>query len=243
MADPPATTVFHSYVPHKHRLMMLIGFIRSHLSDTIIVACAGSAVAEFNSILTNNLDIRSGAAEINVISSTENSAIVQGKQKQSQRAAAVDRFNSGKVNLLFGSAFVLSSIDLTRRPTWVLHYEIPKSIEEETRLIQRLNPLKFLILLDASESEYIKELEIAKITSKELAFDEKKIPKLRNQVISLCKKNYPLYMCGQMGYKELIGTYVNHECGKLFDAMRLPLLDVAINFGIEAPPKLPLKRP
>jgi hypothetical protein len=238
MSQDPVS-VFHSFVPYKHRVMMVLGFIRTHLNDSIVVACAGSSIAEFNSILTNNLDLRSGAAEI----STNTSAIVQGKQKQSQRAAAVNRFNKGEVNVLFGSVFILSTVEITRRPTWVVHYDVPKPIEEEIKLVQRINPVKCLILLDATERDYITEVSKMKVDSKELVFDEKKLPKLKNELLNLCKKNYPLYMCGQNGYRELISTYVNHGYNTIFQAMKLPLLDVAINFGIEAPPKLPLKRP
>lgn len=242
MSEEP-TKLFHSFVPHKHRLMMLIGFLRTHLNDTIVVVCAGSNIAEFNSILTNNLDLRTNTVELNAVGGKQNSTTIQGTQKQSERNAAVERFNTGKVKVLFGSAFALSTCDLKIRPTWVLHYDIPKPAEEELRLIRHLNPHKFLILLDPEYRAYLEMLEAVKLESKELAFDEKKLPRLRDQVISLSqKKSYPLYMSSQKGYRELISAYVNHDNASLFNAMKLPLVDVSINFGIEAPPKLPLKK-
>jgi ATP-dependent RNA helicase DDX18/HAS1 len=221
--------------------MMLIGFIRSHLNDSIIIVCAGPCIAEYLAILTNNLDIHSSAAEMIVVYG-EKSALLQGKQERSQRTASFARFNSGEVDFLFGSAIVLSTAEFTRRPTWVVHYDIPRSSRDELRLIRHLNPLKFIILLDPSYSEYLERLTDVKINTQLLKFDDKKIPKLQPEVFSLCEKNYPLYQASEYGYREFITTYVNHEYAELFDATKLPILDVAHTFGIKAPPKLPLTK-
>jgi len=231
MADEP-TRLFHSLVPHRDRLMMLIGFLRSHLTDSIVVVCAGPSIAEFNSILANNLELRSTAP-----------VTVTGAQEQSQRAAALARFDSGAVSVICGSALMFETCELKRRPTWVVHYDVPRPAAEELRLLRRLNPRKFLVLLDPGERGYVDALGGEKAESKELPFDPQRVPRLRDRVIALSqRKSYPLYMSSQRGYRELISAYVNHGCRDLFDATKLPLLDVAINFGIEAPPKLPLKK-
>jgi len=241
MTEAP-TRYFHALVPHKHRLMMLVGFIRSHHNDSIVVACAGANIAEYLSILTNNFELRSSAAELNILVNTPspNSSSVQGKQQRSQRTAAIDRFNSGAVKLLFGSSFCLSTLQLGIRPTWLIDFDIPRSAEDELKLIQTVNPQKFLLLLDPAHSGYLHLLDGVKIRTQEIAFDEKKLPKLLHDVLSLLKKSYPLYEASQLGYRELINGYVNHPNADVFDAKKLPLLDVAITFGIEAPPYLPL---
>ena len=242
MTEEP-TKLFHSFVPHKHRLMTLIAFLRTHINDSIVVVCASSGVAEFNSILTNNLDLRTDTIELNVVGGKAQSDIVQGTQSQSERRAAIDRFNAQKVKVLFGSAFTLATCDLKIRPTWVVHYDIPKPAEEELQLLRHLNPQKFLILLDPEYRPYLDMLAAVKLESREIPFDEKKIPKLREKVVSLTQKDsYPLYRTSQKGYRDLISAYVNHDNADLFNAMKLPLVDVAVNFGIEAPPKLPLKK-
>jgi hypothetical protein len=65
---------------------------------------------------------------------------------------------------------------------------------------------------------------------------------LTNQVIALCKKNHPLYLSSELGYREVIEAYVNHEDEDVFVATQLPVIDVAINFGLQAPPRLPLTK-
>jgi superfamily II DNA/RNA helicase len=239
-----ATRYFHAFVPHKHRLMMLVGFIRSHLTDSIVVACAGANIAEYLSILTNNFELRSNAAELNILVSTPspNSSSVKGRQGRSERTEAIDRLNSGAIKVLFGSSFILSNMKLMMRPTWLIDFDLPNPAVEELKLIQAVNPQKFLLLLDSQHAGYLGLLEGVKVTTQAIPFDEKKLPKLGHNVLSLCKKNYPLYHSSQLGYRELINSYVNHDNADLFDARKLPLLDLAINFGIEALPLLPLTK-
>jgi hypothetical protein len=243
MADP-STRFFHSFVPHKHRLMMLIGFIRSHLNDSLVVACAGPNIATYLAILTNNLDLRSNAAESSTLVNTPspNSTAVKGFQKHQERAEAIARFDSGEVNVLFASTFILSSLRLTKRPTWFVHFDIPKSPADELRLVRLVNPQKCLLLLDPSQSGYVGLLEKISVDSKLIPLDEKKLPNVRKEVAQLCKKNYPLYLSSELGYRELIEAYVNHEEGGVFVATELPVVDVASNFGLDAPPLLPLTK-
>jgi hypothetical protein len=74
------------------RLMMLLGFIRSHLPNSVIVACAGINIAGDLSILKNNSDLRLSASEPNILVSTPspNSSPVKGRQQRSERMRSID---------------------------------------------------------------------------------------------------------------------------------------------------------
>ncbi|OHT06283.1 hypothetical protein TRFO_25693 [Tritrichomonas foetus] len=224
--------LFHSFVPHKYRLLTLVGFIRSHLKDSIVVICCSTGVAEHHSLLFNFLELRAG--------------FLHGKQDQAHREDAVRRFNSGEVPLLFATALLMESTKINR-PTWVIHYDIPKEVNTEIKIINNIRPEKFLIFLDESHKQYLELLKTVKLDAKDattdnISFDVKKIPPVQDQVFKLLDKNHRLYLCSQDGYRELIQTYVNHDNSDIFNAQKLNILDVAINFGLKAPPKLPLSK-
>jgi hypothetical protein len=83
------------------RLIMLLGFIRFHLPNSVVVACAGTNIAGDLSILKNNSDLRLSAAEPNILVSTPspNSSPAKGQQQRSERMRLIDllEFRQGKV--------------------------------------------------------------------------------------------------------------------------------------------------
>lgn len=222
--------LFHSFVPHKYRLLTMIEFIRRHPKDSIIIACCSTGVAEFNELLCNIfLDLRSGS--------------LHGKQDKEHKEAAIKRFNSKEVQVLFATSLILSTVQINQ-PTWLIHYDIPKEIPEEIQIIKNIHPQKYLLFIDESHKQYLNLLNEHKIITKDLEFDEKSVPKqLVDKIMSYTqKKNHLLYMASQTGYRDLIQTYVNHENDDIFNARQLNLQDVAINFGFQYPPKVPLTK-
>lgn len=223
--------LFHSFVPHKFRLLTLIGFIRTHLNDKIVVACCNSGVTEFLKLLIsspNFIDIRCDA--------------VHGKQDEKHRQDSIKRFNSGEVSVLIGTSLLLSTIKIDR-PTWLIHYDIPKEVPEEIQIIKNIHPEKFILFIDESQKKYLDLLKQVKIVTKEIPHDPKKVPPIQDKIIKITNdKNHLLYMASQSGYRGLIQTYVNHENNDIFNARELNVLDVSINFGIKYPPKLQLSK-
>ena len=114
---------YHSFVPQKYRLLTLIGFVRAHLNSNIVIACCSTGVAEYNKILFNFLELRCDA--------------VHGKQDQQHRESSIRRFKSGEVSVLFATSLLLSTIDI-KRPTWLIHYDIPKEIPDEIKIIKNI---------------------------------------------------------------------------------------------------------
>ena len=114
------TSYLYSFVPHKHRLMTLVGFIRTHKSDSIVVGCNGPSSTEFPSIFFNNLGIRAGH--------------LHGKMTPELREAALKRFNEGLVNIIFVSPQLLPSSEFTK-PKYFLQFDIPKNPLEEIKII------------------------------------------------------------------------------------------------------------
>lgn len=207
--------------------MLLIAFLRARVKESIIVISASANTCEFLSILTNNMQLRSG--------------FLTGKQDAEARAKSIERFEKGLVEILCATPTVLRNCDIKKQAKWAIHWDIPLEKESEIRLVDHLKAEKFLILLDPSHAEYMNLLGDVKV--KCLPFDEKKIPKIEDSILSFCnKKSFKLHQTGQLGYRELIATYVHHEHADLFDARKLNLCDVCINYGIEHPPKLPLTK-
>lgn len=166
---------------------------------------------------------------------------LHGKQEQEQRDAAIKRYNENKVNVLSATTTILQSTELSK-PTWLLHWDIPLSAENEIKLINKIKPAKYVLFIDPSQKEYIEQLKSKNVLSKELAFKENILHNVKNDVTRLRGENHLFYRAAELGYQELIRAYVDHEDTTLFSAPSLPLLDVAINFGITAPPKLPLTK-
>ncbi|KAH0794819.1 DEAD-box ATP-dependent RNA helicase 27 [Histomonas meleagridis] len=233
------TLYFHSFIPHKHRLMTLVGFIRTHISDTIIVGCNGTSTTKFLSIFFNNLDIRAGS--ISGKMPTKAAPEEPPELMPELIRKELQRFNEGELKLIFVSQQLLPSYDFIK-PKYFLQYDIPSKTIDEIKIINHLKPDKFVLFLDKSQEKYVTDFERdAKIESKELPFNEKKIPNIYDELEKLLKKSFPLYESSEKAYRELIRTYVNHENKDIFCARQLPLLDVAHSFGIKAPPKLPLE--
>lgn len=226
MSEAKSPAFLHCFVPHRHRLMTLIGFIRTHLNNSIIVNCTGSHSAEFISIFLNNIDIRVGH--------------LHGRMEEEPKANALERYNSGKINILFVSQKIIPSTEF-KAPDYFIQYDIPKAVADEIQIINHIKPKKVIIFLDDSQKNYINLLKEAKIESKNLPFNEKKIPNLYDELDKLINKVYLIYENSQRAYRELISEYVNHPNKEIFCAPKLPLLDVAHSFGISAPPKLRLQ--
>lgn len=222
---------YHSFVPHKYRILTLIGFIQSHLNSKIVVACCSTGVVEYNKILFNIINLRCDA--------------IHGKQDQQHRESALRNFNEGTVNVLFATSLLLSTVNVSK-PEWLIHYDIPKEVPDELNIIRNVHPQKFVLFLDQSQKKYLdllKEFKVYSIVTREIPFLEKKIPQYMDKIEKLTRdKNHKLYMSSQSGYRELIQTYVNHENNNIFNARELNLRDVSINFGLANPPKLPLSK-
>ena len=117
-------------------------------------------------------------------------------------------------------------------------------MDDLIQIIKNIHPQKYLLFIDESHKQYLNLLNEHKIITKDLEFDEKTVPKqLVDKIMSYTqKKNHLLYMASQTGYRDLIQTYVNHENDDIFNARQLNLQDVAINFGFQYPPKVPLTK-
>lgn len=226
MSSAATPSYLHCLVPHRHRLMALIGFIRTHLSQKIVVSCAGAHSAEFIALFLNNIDIRVG--------------FLHGRMEPDARAAALERYNQGKLSVLFASQRIIAGTELAR-PDFFIQYDIPRPVAEELQTVRRVAPAKVLLFLDASQSAYVEALREAKVESKEIPFNEKRIPNLYDELEKLIGKVYLIYENSQRAYRELIAEYRNHPNKEIFCAPKLPLLDVAHSFGISAPPKLRLQ--
>ena len=150
-------------------------------------------------------------------------------------------FNDGEISLLFSTARLCQSEKILA-PNFLVHFDIPKEAKDEVSIIRNVAPSNFILFLDEQHSEYLKILQKEKLDITQMNFDVKKVPPVLDQVNKLLKKNHRLYQCSMDGYRELIQTYVNHGNADVFNAQKLNLLDVAINFGITAPPKLPLSK-
>lgn len=219
---------YHSFVPHKYRVLTLIAFIQNHPKQKIIVACCSTGVVEFNTILFNINNLRCEG--------------IHGKHDLQHRENSIRNFNDGTINVLFATSLLLSTVKITK-PTWLVHYDIPKEIPDELNIIRNVNPEKFVLFIDQSQKKYLELLKEFKIVTKEMKFDEKKIPQYIDKIVKLTQdKNFKLYTSSQSGYRELIQTYVNHENNDIFNARELDLRNVSINFGIENPPKLQLSK-
>ena len=214
-------------VPHKQRLASLIGFVRSHIHDRVVVVCCSTGVTEYLGLLFNLLEIRA--------------TFIHGKQDSSHRTKSLKRFNDGEISLLFSTARLCQSEKILA-PNFLVHFDIPKEAKDEVSIIRNVAPSNFILFLDEQHSEYLKILQKEKLDITQMNFDVKKVPPVLDQVNKLLKKNHRLYQCSMDGYRELIQTYVNHGNADVFNAQKLNLLDVAINFGITAPPKLPLSK-
>jgi len=195
------------------------------MKEKIIVVCSGVKSCQFLSLLFNFLEVPC--------------AYVHGEQSQNQRNSHIKQFSSNDKSLLLISSLSLRTIDIPEHE-WFLQYDIPQSLSFYNEIIKKIASAKALLFVDPSEKLLIDKLKDSGIESKEIPFDEKKIPKLHLNIEKWLAKNYGFYTSSQFAYREIIASYVHNEISDVFKAASLPLLDVAINYGIKAPPKLPL---
>ena len=227
MSEQINSNFYHCEVPYKHRLMTLFGFVRSHLNSKIIISVTSSNEVDFLTLFFNFHEIIC--------------SYITGKQEETQKNFNLNKFIENERSILIVTNFYINHFILPQSD-WTIHFNIPESLNSILKIFNS-NPTKNnLLLFPKNEYSFILKLKENNILIKNLSFDEKKIPKLIDNLQHLLKKNYSFYTSSIFSYKDFINSYVNSELNEIFIAKSLPLLDIAINYGINAPPKVPLTK-
>ena len=220
------TTLFKSAVPLRSQTMAMLGFARRF--QNVVAIVNGPQLATFYCGAFNHFNIPTGC--------------IHGNQEKSQTDNALKRFNNGQFDVLFVSVSSLAMAKV-EKPQWCIMLDLPPEVEVLSSIVDTIKTVNFILFLDNQFERYMEKVNAAKLQFKEKKLDTKSIPKQDYEVVKLVtKKNYAIYTASQFGYREIISAYVNHPYNDIFQATKLNLLDVSNNYGITAPPKLPLTK-
>lgn len=212
------------------KLSTLYGFLKTHLKAKVLVFFSSSKQVRY--VYETFRTLQPGIPLLHL----------HGKQKQSARIEAVNKFSTAKYSCLFATDIVARGIDF---PTvdWVVQVDCP---EDSATYIHRVGRsarfdkkgTALLFLTPNEEPAMIANLESRKIPIKKLTIRESKTKQIQDKLQGLCFKNPELKYLGQKAFMSYVRSVHLQKDKDVFKVADLPLEKFALSLGLPGAPKL-----
>lgn len=212
------------------KLSTLYGFIKTHLKAKVLVFFSSSKQVRY--VYETFRTLQPGIPLLHL----------HGKQKQTARIEAVNKFSTAKHSCLFATDIVARGIDF---PTvdWVVQVDCPEDtatyihrVGRSARFDKKGDALLFLT--PKEEPAMVANLESRKIPIKKLTIRESKTKQIQDKLQGLCFKNPELKYLGQKAFMSYVRSVHLQKDKDVFKVSDLPLEKFALSLGLPGAPKL-----
>lgn len=212
------------------KLSTLYGFLKTHLKSKVLVFFSSSKQVRF--VYETFRTLQPGIPLLHL----------HGKQKQTARIEAVNKFSTARHSCLFATDVVARGIDF---PTvdWVIQVDAP---EDSATYIHRVGRsarnekkgMALLFLTPKEEPSMIENLQARKIPINKLTIRESKTKQIQDKLQGLCFKNPELKYLGQKAFMSYVRSVHLQKDKNVFKVADLPLEKYALSLGLPGAPKI-----
>ncbi|KAG8098624.1 hypothetical protein GUJ93_ZPchr0013g34682 [Zizania palustris] len=169
---------------------------------------------------------------------------IHGKQKQQKRTTTFFDFCKAEKGILLCTNVAARGLDIPD-VDYIVQYDPPDEPKDYIHRVGRTargdkGKGEALLFLLPQELGFLVYLKVAKISLRELVFDEKKVPNLQSHLENIVGENYFLNQSAKEAYRSYILAYDSHSMKDIFNVHNLELKEVAASFCFKNPPKVNL---
>ncbi|XP_024030768.1 DEAD-box ATP-dependent RNA helicase 51 [Morus notabilis] len=217
-------------VPCAKRFILLYSFLKSHLSQKIMVFFSSCNSVTFHSELLRYIQVPCFD--------------IHGKQKQQKRTNTFFEFCGAEKGILLCTDVAARGLDIPA-VDWIVQYDPPDDPKEYIHRVGRTArgegaKGKALLFLIPEELQFLKYLKAVKVPVKECLFSQKKLRNVKSHLEKLVANNYYLNKSAKDAYRSYILAYNSHSMKDIFNVHCLDMQAVAASFCFSNPPKVSL---
>ncbi|KAG8098600.1 hypothetical protein GUJ93_ZPchr0013g37472 [Zizania palustris] len=217
-------------IDSARRFLVLYAFLKKKQSKKVMVFFSSCSSVKFHAELLNFLQIECSD--------------IHGKQKQQKRTTTFFDFCKAEKGILLCTNVAARGLDIPD-VDYIVQYDPPDEPKDYIHRVGRTargdkGKGEALLFLLPQELGFLVYLKVAKISLRELVFDEKKVPNLQSHLENIVGENYFLNQSAKEAYRSYILAYDSHSMKDIFNVHNLELKEVAASFCFKNPPKVNL---
>lgn len=229
-STPKNLEQFYIICELQDKLSTLYGFMKTHLKSKVLIFFSSSKQVRY--VYETFRTLQPGVPLLHL----------HGKQKQTARIEAVNKFSTARYSCMFATDVVARGIDF---PTvdWVVQVDCPEDastyihrVGRSARFDQKGTALLFLT--PKEEPTMVANLLARKIPISKLAIRESKTKQIQDKLQGLCFKNPELKYLGQKAFMSYVKSVHVQKDKDVFKVSDLPLEKFALSLGLPGAPKI-----
>ena len=214
----------------QDKLSVLFSFIRSHVTNKIIVFMSSCKQVKF--VYESFRRLRPGVPLL----------ALYGRQKHLKRMAIYEDFCRKKASVLFCTDIAARGLDIPA-VNWVIQLDCPEDANTYIHRVGRTARYEkdgkgLLFLLPSEKAGMLTELSAKKIPIEEIRVNPRKTVSIRKKLESLCTQNTDLKQWAQRSFICYLRSVHLQSNKTIFDVHKLPVETYAASLGLPKAPRV-----
>lgn len=220
---PANLTQYAMVIPHEEKIDVLFSFIKSHKFNKIIVFVSCCKQVRF--IYESFKKLRIGLPMFEL----------HARQQQAKRMAIYFNFTESKYGVLISTNLAARGLDFPK-VNWIIQLDLPENVETYVHRIGRTARFqslgKSLVLVDASERQFLKILDEHKFKVSTISPNPSKQLTIQKSLQTLCSENNDLKYLAQRAVISFVRSNDFMPNKAVFDIKKINLQKLSESYGL-----------